>query len=150
TEVSYYRQIRPIIQQKCQGCHQPAKPQGGYVMTVYSALFKTGESEQPGVVAGDPQKSWLMGEIAGRNGKPPKMPKNQDSLPDKEVELIRTWIAQGAKDDTPPSAKVVVDNEHPPTYVLPPVIPSIDFSPDGKLLAVAGYHEVLLHKADGS
>jgi WD40 repeat protein len=26
----------------------------------------------------------------------------------------------------------------------------VDFSPDGKLLAVSGYHEVLLHKADGS
>ena len=35
-------------------------------------------------------------------------------------------------------------------YTLPPVITSIDYSPDGKLLAVAGFHEVLLHKADGS
>ena len=33
---------------------------------------------------------------------------------------------------------------------MPPVITSLDFSPCGKLLAVAGYHEVLLHKADGS
>ena len=33
---------------------------------------------------------------------------------------------------------------------MPPIITSIAFSPDGSLLAVAGYHEVLLHKADGS
>ena len=35
-------------------------------------------------------------------------------------------------------------------YTLPPVITSIDYSPDGKLLAIAGFHEVLLHKSDGS
>ena len=32
-EVSYYKQIRPILQAHCQGCHQPAKAKGGYVMT---------------------------------------------------------------------------------------------------------------------
>ena len=40
--------------------------------------------------------------------------------------------------------------QHPPVYAMPPVITSLDYSPDGKLLAVAGFHEVLLHKADGS
>jgi WD40 repeat protein len=35
--------------------------------------------------------------------------------------------------------------EHPPVYNLPPLITALDFSTDGKLLAVSGYHEVLLH-----
>src|SRR5262249_14113668 len=39
------------------------------------------------------------------------------------------------------------DMEHPPAYTRPPVIASIDFSPDGQLLAVAGFHEVLLVNA---
>ena len=30
------------------------------------------------------------------------------------------------------------------------MITSLDFSPDGKLLAVAGFHEAILWKADGS
>ena len=60
------------------------------------------------------------------------------------------WIAQGAKDDTPASHRDIVDAEHPPVYTLPPVITALDYSPDGNLLAVSGYHEVLLHKADGS
>ena len=25
-KVSYYKDVRPIFQQHCQGCHQPAKP----------------------------------------------------------------------------------------------------------------------------
>ena len=41
-EVSYYRDVRRIFQQHCQGCHQPAKPQGGYVMTDHADLFKKG------------------------------------------------------------------------------------------------------------
>jgi len=78
------------------------------------------------------------------------MPRNQPPLPDRDVALIKKWIAQGARDDTPVSDRVVIDMEHPPTYLLPPVIASLAYSPDGKVLAVAGRHEVLLHKADGS
>ena len=40
--------------------------------------------------------------------------------------------------------------EHPPEYTRLPVIPALAFSPDGSLLAVAGFHEVVLWKADGS
>ena len=50
----------------------------------------------------------------------------------------------------PPGAGQRYTTDNPPVYTLPPVITSIDYSPDGKLLAVAGFHEVLLHKADGS
>ena len=78
------------------------------------------------------------------------MPKNKNPLHATEIGLIKKWIAEGAKDDTPANAKNLVDANHPPIYTLPPVITSLDYSPDGSLLAVAGYHEVLLHKADGS
>jgi WD40 repeat protein len=67
------------------------------------------------------------------------------------VTVVKKWIAQGAKDDTPASAKLLaVDADHPPVYQQPPVINGLAFSRDGELLAVTGYHEVLLHKADGS
>src|SRR5438270_2573309 len=59
-EVSYYRHIRPIFQQHCQGCHQPAKPQGHYVMTAYADLLKAGESDMPAVVPGKPDESYLL------------------------------------------------------------------------------------------
>src|SRR5207253_4593461 len=78
------------------------------------------------------------------------MPKGRTPLLESDVALIRRWVAEGAKDDTPKNARILVDAEHPPVYVLPPVISSVHFSPDGSLLAVSGYHEVLLHKADGS
>jgi WD40 repeat protein len=148
--VSYYKEVRPLFQQHCQGCHQPAKPLGGYVMTAYADLLKKADHELPGVVPGQPEKSLLVEQITTKTGKRAAMPKGKDPLPDKDVALVRRWVAEGAKDDTPKSARDPVDAEHPPVYNLPPVIPSVAFSPDGKLIAVAGFHEVLLHKGDGS
>ena len=54
--VSYYKQIRPIFQAKCHGCHQPAKDKGDYIMTTFKRLLAGGESEKKAIVPGDPEK----------------------------------------------------------------------------------------------
>jgi len=148
-QVSYYRDVRPIFQTHCQGCHQPAKRGGAYVMTDFSALMQGGESGEVAVVPGKPQDSYLMAQITPTDGVA-EMPKKAKPLTAPELALVTRWIEQGAKDDTPESAKPKYDMDHPPVYNAPPVITSLDFSPDGKLLAVSGYHEVVLHQADGS
>jgi WD40 repeat protein len=149
-EVSFYKDVRPIFQQHCNGCHQPAKPSGGFVMTSRAELLKAGESEKPAVVPAKPEGSNLVSQVTPQAGQKPLMPRNLPPLPDRDVALIKKWIAQGAKDDTPLSDRVVIDMDHPPTYDQLDTITSLAYSPDGKLLAVAGRHEVLLHKADGS
>ncbi|HND51070.1 MAG TPA: DUF1549 domain-containing protein [Pirellulaceae bacterium] len=78
------------------------------------------------------------------------MPKGKPPLPADQIALVKKWIAEGAIDDTPESARVRYSATNPPAYAAPPIITSLDFSPDNQLLAVAGYYEVLLHKADGS
>jgi mono/diheme cytochrome c family protein len=148
--VSYYRDIRPIFAQHCQGCHQPAKPQGGFIMTSYTDLLKQGERMQAGVVPGQVEKSFLVDQITPTKEGKTAMPKGKDPLPAADIARIKKWIAEGAKDDTPVNAQVVVDAAHPPVYELPPVISSLAYSPDGSMLAVSGYHEIILHKADGS
>src|SRR5439155_23424492 len=110
----------------------------------------SGNSNQPGIVLGQWAKSLVFLQITAQAGKPPAMPKGKDPLIDHDVNLIRRWISQGAKDDTPAASKLIVDADHPPAYAHAPVITSLSYSPDGQLLAVSGYHEVLLHKADGS
>ncbi|MFQ5732348.1 MAG: c-type cytochrome domain-containing protein, partial [Planctomycetaceae bacterium] len=147
-QISFYKQIRPIFQANCHGCHQPAKANGEYVMTSFKKLLAGGESGDAAVTPGKPDKSYLIDQITPENGEA-EMPKGKKPLSKDEIALIRTWIAQGAVDDTPADARVRYDMKHPPAYSMPPVITSLDFSPDGKLLAVAGFHEVLLHKADG-
>src|SRR5690242_11108382 len=59
-KVSYYRDVRPILQANCQGCHQPAKAKGGYVMTDFKKLLAGGESEGTAIVPNDPAKSAIL------------------------------------------------------------------------------------------
>lgn len=148
--VSYFRQVLPIFRAKnCTGCHQPAKRGGEYVMTDFAALLKGGESGSAAIVPGHPEKSYLVEQITPAGGKA-EMPKDAPPLTDAEIALVRKWIEQGAKDDTPSSNRPQYDADHPPHYMAPPVLKSVAYSPAGDLLAVSGYHEVLLHKADGS
>ncbi len=62
------------------------------------------------------------------------MPQGKPPLADAELALIRRWIEQGAVNDspTPPAA---FDTSNPPVYTRPPVITSLDFSPDGNYIA---------------
>src|SRR6266436_2149474 len=60
TKVSYYREVRPILQANCQGCHQPAKTKGGYVMTDFKGLLKGGDTEGTAIVPKHPEKSSIL------------------------------------------------------------------------------------------
>jgi WD40 repeat protein len=148
-KISYYHDIRPILQANCLGCHQPAKSKGGYVMTDFKKLLAGGDSGHAAIVPMSADQSAILKMITPQDGEV-RMPKGKPPLGDDEVALFRSWIEQGALDDTPADAKQHYDNEHPPVYSLPPVIASLDFSPDGKCLAVAGFHEVLLYENDGA
>jgi WD40 repeat protein/mono/diheme cytochrome c family protein len=144
--VSYYRHVRPILQRSCSGCHQPAKRGGGLLLTTYEGVKKGGEAG-PAFVVGKPDESTLVQYVSGDK---PEMPKNGEKLKPGQVDLIRQWIAKGAKDDTPEGVKDPVTAENPPKYASPPVIAALAYSPDSNLLAVSGFHEILLHQADGS
>ncbi len=141
--ISYYKQIRPLFQAKCQGCHQPAKAKGKYVMTAFDQLLKGGSSGDAAIVPGKPDSSALIEMITPIDGEA-EMPQKAEPLHETEIALIRKWIEQGAKDDTPENARERYDKDNPPIYTRPPVVTSMDFSPKGDLLAIAGFHEVLL------
>lgn len=147
--VSYYRDIRPIFQTNCIGCHQPSKDNGDYVMTDFARLL-AGGSDDVAIIPGQPDESYLMEEITPDQDGKAEMPKKKAPLHETEIALIRRWITEGAKDDTPDNARQRYDQRNPPVYVKPPVVTSLDHSPDGSLLAISGFHEVILHNADGS
>ncbi len=149
-KVSYFKDVLPILRRNnCTGCHQPAKRGGEYVMTEFASLLKGGESGEPAVVAGKPAESALIAQITPRDGKA-DMPKDAPPLTAADIATITKWIEQGAIDDTPASNRPQYSADNPPVYHARPVLRSVEYSPDGQLIAVSGYHEVLLHKADGS
>ena len=137
--VSYYRDIVPIFKRSCTGCHHPGKLKGQLDLTTYEG-FKKGGKHGPGFIAANSKESIVVDEISGEE---PSMPKEGDPLSQAETTLIARWIAEGARDDTPANAHSLKLTQAP-GYMAPPVISALTFSPDGKLLAVSGYHEVLL------
>ncbi len=143
--VSFYKDLVPVMKRSCTGCHHPGKLKGDLDLTTYLGLAKGGKNG-PGFTAGVITNSILIDEITGDE---PSMPKEGDPLTKAEVALFSRWIAEGARDDTPTNANSFKLSQ-PPTYTTAPVISALAFSPDGKSLAVSGYHEVLLHSADGS
>ena len=119
-------------------------------MTRFEHLMAGGESGEV-IVPGQPEDSYLVElitpEVDADGQRLAEMPEDSEPLADDQVALVRRWITEGADNDAPP-AKPAFTRDNPPLYTQPPVITSVDFSPDGKLLAVAGFHEVLLHKVD--
>ena len=143
--VSYAKDLVPIFKRSCTGCHHQAKMKGELDLTSFAALKKGGK-HPPTIEPGSPKTSRLLEEISGEE---PNMPKEGDPLSKAEVALVERWIADGAKDDSASDSAELTWKE-PPTYDAPPVLSAISFSPDGNTLAVSGYHEVLVHRSDGS
>ena len=141
--VSFYRDVAPIFQKSCNGCHYPAKLKGKLDLTSVAAALKGGKSG-PAFVPGHPADSKLVSQITGSK---PEMPEDGDPLSLTESKLIARWIAEGAKDDSP---NLALRPSEPPVYHARPAISAMALSPDGKLLAVAGRHEIILRGEDGS
>jgi mono/diheme cytochrome c family protein len=142
--ISYQADILPIFRANCFGCHQGAKQLGEYRMTDFAAMVQGGETGEPAIVPGNSDESYLIDQITLHDGvaempKPPQKP-----LHETEIDLIRRWINEGAVNDATELSTSQFDRQNPPDYSGPPTLPSIDLSPDGQTLAVAGYHEIVL------
>ena len=142
--VSYDKDVMPIFRRACFGCHQAGKKQGDYLMTDFAALLAGGESKSTAIVPGQPDASHLLDQITPKDGvaEMPKAP--WPALSAVEIDTIRQWIAAGAVNDSPTAAGPKFDAENPPVYLNAPSVTSVDVSKDGKWVAVAGHHEVLL------
>jgi WD40 repeat protein/mono/diheme cytochrome c family protein len=137
--VSYFHDIRPILQRNCQGCHQPSVKQGNLDLTTYAGFEKGGNR--------GPAAGLILDFVTGK--RQPRMPLGGAPLPDDQIALLRKWIEAGPKDDTPAEAAESKAPAKPPVYHQPPMVNAIAYSPDGSLMAVSGYHEVLLHSSGG-
>ncbi len=146
--VSFTNDVKPIFSQHCYGCHQGAKQLGSYLMTDFNAMVKGGETEQTAVVPGKPDESYLFQQITPVDGHAEMPDEPFSPLNDVELETIRKWILQGAKNDSVADDGPKYTPDNPPVYIGQPSLSSIDVSPDGSKIAAAGFHEVVILDAD--
>jgi len=146
-KTSYFKDVWPIVQRRCQGCHQPAFMKADLLLTRYEGFEKGGENG-PAFIPGNPDDSIVMAYLTGEIE--PQMPSEKSPLSNEEILIFSQWIQEGANDDTPSEMRLRLPSTEPPIYQLPPVITAIAYSPNGRFLAVSGFREVLVHRADGS
>lgn len=92
SDVDFDSQIAPILSHRCVSCHSPGINKGGLSLATINDALDAGY-----IVPGQPDDSHLVDLISSVDGEPPEMPGDGDPLSDEQVQLIRGWIAAGAR-----------------------------------------------------
>ncbi|MCA8989143.1 MAG: DUF1549 domain-containing protein, partial [Planctomycetaceae bacterium] len=91
TPVDFQKQIAPLFEQHCLRCHSENNSKGDFSLTSGEDL-RANEFVTPG----EPDSSYLIEMVTGDESSPPQMPQKAAPISAQEVQLLRTWIQQGA------------------------------------------------------
>lgn len=95
-KVSFAGDIKPILQANgCLNCHGD---RGGLSLATVEAIMKGGD-HGPAVIPGNAASSNLLTKISATPPFGARMPFNGTPVKDRDVELLTTWVNQGAKDN---------------------------------------------------
>ena len=95
--VDFNRQIKPLLESVCVGCHWPQKVKGGLRLDTQEGTMKGGDNG-PVVVPGQPAKSPLYTSTLLAADKEGAMPEGHvDRLTKEQTDVLKAWIEQGAK-----------------------------------------------------
>ena len=100
SRISYQRDVHPIFEEKCTGCHTPPYGEGyrqtGLDMGSYETLVQ-GSIYGPVIVPGNSRKSALNILVEGRAGDLSRaLEIKHKPMTDREIEVLRLWVGQGA------------------------------------------------------
>jgi hypothetical protein len=101
-EISFTKDIQPILAKRCGDCHKGSRASGGVRLDTYADLIKRGRRGAP-VVAEKPAESRIIATHTGGRPHPGRggrgAPVVQPTA--EEMATLEAWIKAGAKDDTP-------------------------------------------------
>jgi len=92
--ISYSTTIQPIFSANCTGCHGSS---GGLSLSSYTSLLAGGNSGSP-VTSGDGPGSFLIKKLQG-TASGSQMPASGCCLDASVIQLIETWIDEGAQNN---------------------------------------------------
>ena len=145
----YERDIAPILRTYCAGCHNDADREGEFSVETFASLNKGGDKGAT-LKPGDPESSLLVKLIEGRS-KPSMPPKDEPRVPAAELALLRQWIADGAPG--PQRDESLLKNLVVPEVAIGRGVArpwtAVEYSPDGKILALGTAGRVEFRNASG-
>lgn len=97
--VDFIRDVRPVLSENCFQCHGPDEKHryAGVRLDTKEGAFATSK-RGPLIVPGDPAKSLLLQRITHAEPARRMPPATSDrKLTEKQIDLVRRWIAEGAK-----------------------------------------------------
>ena len=96
-KVDFVKQVKPLLEGACTHCHGAKEDKGDFRMHTLEDM-KKGNENGPGLTPGDPSKSaiytTLLLDIEDDMVMPPK---KETKLEKSQIEVIKTWIEQGAE-----------------------------------------------------
>jgi mono/diheme cytochrome c family protein len=96
-EVSFEKDVRPILKAHCTHCHgEEEKPKGGVDLRLRRFMDKELDGGTHVLVPGQPEKSEMI--LLVREG---EMPRKGKPLTPEQIAVLEKWIAQGAKTTRP-------------------------------------------------
>lgn len=94
-KVDFVRDIQPLLEQHCYRCHGAEKQKSGLRLDIKSEAFGGGDGYGPSLVPGESDDSPLL-ELVASEDEDTRMPPSGPGLKEAEIDLIRSWIEQGA------------------------------------------------------
>jgi hypothetical protein len=99
--LTYDKDIKPMLENSCLKCHGPEKPKSKYRMDSREDAIKGGSSKEAAVIPGKSEKSPVVlfsADLVEEMEMPPLDKREKfPALTKEQIGLIRAWIDQGAK-----------------------------------------------------
>src|SRR5690606_26601516 len=95
-QIDYSTEIKPILNKNCITCHGGVKKSGGFSVLFEEEAFAINESGHAAIIPGDPNGSELIKRLTASDPEL-RMPYEKEPLSKEEIDLLKTWIKQGAK-----------------------------------------------------
>jgi mono/diheme cytochrome c family protein len=93
--VDYSTQIKPILNKNCISCHGGVKKQAGFSLLFQEEALGKTKSGHPAIVPFHPEKSSFIQRLHSKNPEE-KMPYQRPPLSKEDIELLTTWVKEGA------------------------------------------------------
>ena len=93
--LDFARHVQPILAMKCARCHGPSTASGGVAFDTRERAFAETDSGTPAMIAGDPDASSMIERIVSHD-ESTRMPPEGKPLNASEIEIVKTWIREGA------------------------------------------------------